>query len=300
MHFRFINSGLNNAFINMAVDEALMLLSNRPVVRFYGWKPSAISLGYSQNIEKINIEKCEKLGIDIVRRITGGKAVFHDKELTYSFICSENDNLLPKSIRDSYYVISKGILMALEKLGIKANIKKENIEKKETEVCLNNISWYEIIVNNKKIAGAAQKRKNGKILQHGPVLIDIDFEKMCSLFKTENMKKLIHESKNRITTLNKELNKNITFETLAEALKSGFEKNFNVDLIEDNLTEREKELAQKLMNEKYKTNEWNFKFFRQSKSYLDNKSKYLNLEQEMKRWDILSDKALINFEKSAI
>src|SRR3989338_10279291 len=134
MHFRFINSGFNNAFLNMAVDEALMLLSNKPVVRFYGWKPSAISLGYSQNIEKINIEKCEKLNINIVRRITGGKAVFHDKELTYSFICSEKDNLLPKSIRDSYFVISKGILMALKKLGINANIKKENIEKKQTEV----------------------------------------------------------------------------------------------------------------------------------------------------------------------
>ena len=272
MNYRLIDTGYNNAFYNMAVDEALLKLSKKPTLRFYAWKPAAISLGYFQSINDIDLEYCKKNNIPIVRRITGGKAVFHDKELTYSFIIDEKK--VPKSIINSYKFISKSILIAMDNLGINAKLKEENIKKFKTAICLNNPSWYEIIVNNKKIAAAAQTRKNKKLLQHGPILIDVNYKKLCSLFKSNN-KKLLEETKKRITSLNK-LNKKINYKArenrrfsvsrkspisvkLKKELKKGFEENFNIKFVEDKLTEKEKKLTNKLIKEKYKTKGWNYR-----------------------------------------
>jgi len=106
MQLRVIDTGYKNAFMNMAIDEAL-LTSKLPVLRFYRWKPAGLSLGYFQDINKIDVEQCKKLGIDVVRRLTGGDAVLHDKELTYSFIIGEESQkivpgawlyMLPKTI----------------------------------------------------------------------------------------------------------------------------------------------------------------------------------------------------------
>ncbi len=255
MKYRLIDTGYNNAFYNMAVDEALMKLSKVPVLRFYSWKPLAVSLGYFQNINDINLRYCKKNKIDIVRRITGGKAVFHDKELTYSLVIDENK--APKSVVDSYKFISKGILVALKNLGVDAKFKDKNIKKDKTAVCLNNPSWYEVVVNNKKIAAAAQTRRDKKLLQHGPILLDINFKKLCSVFNTNN-RNLIEETKKRISSLN-EFNKKISLNKLKKEIKIGFEENFNIKFIKSKLTREEKELANKLIKEKYKTKRWNAK-----------------------------------------
>ena len=168
MNWRLLNTSYNTAPMNMAIDEAL-LASKTPVLRFYRWKPSALSLGYFQSIKDIDIKACKKHNVDIVRRITGGKTVLHDNELTYSIIIDENK--MPKSIIDSYKIISKGILIALKNIGLKPEM-KEAINKKTTSaICFNEPSYYEIIVNNKKIVGSAQTRKQGKLLQHGSILI---------------------------------------------------------------------------------------------------------------------------------
>lgn len=254
MKWRLIDTGYNNAFYNMAIDEALMNLSKIPVLRFYTWKPSAVSLGYFQSIYDIDLGFCKKNKIDVVRRITGGKAVFHDKELTYSFIIDEIK--VPKSVVGSYKKISNSVLIALRNSGINAKFNDKNVKQTKTPVCLNNPSWYEIVVDNKKIAAAAQKRLNGQLLQHGPILIDADYNKLCSVFK--NNKNLINETNKRIISI-KKLNKQIKIENLKKELKKGFEDNFNVKFKEDELTEKEKILAKKLMEEKYKTKEWNYK-----------------------------------------
>ena len=255
MKWRLIDTGHNNAFYNMAVDEALMKLSKIPVLRFYTWKPAAVSLGYFQSIKDIDLVFCKKNKIDVVRRITGGKAVFHDKALTYSFVIDEGK--VPKSIIKSYKKISNSVLIALRNLGINAKFKDKNITKTKSPVCLNNPSWYEIVVENKKIAAAAQTRKKGSLLQHGPILIDIDYNRLCSVFKNSN-NKLINGPNKRIISI-KKLNKNIKTENLKKELKKGFEDNFKVKFKEDELTEKEKILVKKLMKEKYKTKEWNYK-----------------------------------------
>ncbi len=283
MRFRFINTGYNNAAMNMAIDEAL-LDSKLPVLRVYGWKPAAISIGYNQDIRKhINLDACKKLGIDIIRRPTGGKAVLHDMELTYSVIIDLNDKnydsnkIIPEnhkdSILESYKIISKGILHALQSLRISAVMKETKPEKTDTAICFNEPSWYEILArdssdnganknnnkeedNWKKIVGSAQRRINGKILQHGAILLDCDIEKMCKLFNTD-FESAVKATKERVTSLSQLTGRSIAFSELAAALKLGFEKNFNLELIDDNLTQEELAAADKLYKEKYNTDGWN-------------------------------------------
>lgn len=289
MEWRLIQDDYHDAYTNMAIDEVL-LQSNTPVLRFYRWRPPAISIGYFQKLEKeIDLEECRRRGIDYVRRITGGKAVLHDKELTYSFIVSQD--LMPKSITESYKVISRAILTALENLGLEAEMSEKVKRTQKSSFCFNDPFYYEIVVNGKKIVGSAQVRKNGKLLQHGSILIDFDIEKMCSLFKGGGK---ISQVQEKVTSLNneprtfkhgqkmnpaplskkKELNikrcgvntkkvrgelgKRIEFEDLALALKKGFEENFNVRLIPDELTRKEKILAQEIAAAKFSTREWNY------------------------------------------
>ena len=259
MQCRFIDTEFNDASTNMAIDEALALNCSIPILRIYQWKPAAISIGYNQNIQKeINIDYRKKNKIDIVRRLTGGKAIFHDKELTYSFILSENLNLLPKDIVGSYKIIAQALVITLKKIGLNAEIKKQK-EKIATPICFNSSNWYELTVNNKKISGSAQRRFDGKILQHGPIIIDFDYEKNSLLFNSDNEIDNINNLKKRITSLKNELNKNIDIKELKEAIKDGFKKNFNFNIIDDSLTKEELLLAEKLRKEKYETDEWNYR-----------------------------------------
>ena len=254
-NFRLINSGYNTAAMNMAVDEVL-LDSKLPVLRFYQWQPSAISIGYSQKLkEEINIDMCKKQGINFVRRLTGGKAVLHDKELTYSIILDEKT--MPKTILESYKFISKGLLLALQKIGVNAEMRNEIDKSDVSAICFSEPSYYEIVVNGKKIVGSAQVRKKGKILQHGSVLIDVDVEKLCLLFNYSD-KNVAGKVRKRVTSINNELGKKVFFEEVAEAMKEGFGKNFKAELLPDKLTEEEMASAKILAKEKYSSEEWNF------------------------------------------
>ena len=262
MQCRFIDTGFRNAFENMAIDESILTYCKIPTLRVYGWKPAAISIGYNQNAEKdINLDYCKKNNIEIVRRITGGKAVFHDKEVTYSFILPENNNLIPFEVNESYKIIANALIIALKKTGINAEIKKTP-EKIATPICFNSSNWYEILVNGRKISGSAQRRFNGKVLQHGPILIDFDYNKNNSIFNSNNDFNSINNLKNRVTSLKNELkncNNRMSYEKLKNAIKSGFKGNFDFDIVEDCLTNNEMDFAAKLKEEKYSTEEWNYK-----------------------------------------
>jgi len=245
-----------NAARQMAIDEAILTARiegfvKRNTLRFYTWKPPAISLGYFQSVEQeVNLEAIKKFGIDLVRRITGGGAVFHDKELTYSLIVSEKCGIIPKNIQKSYEVICGAIVNALKnEFGLNAEFKPIN----------------DILVNNKKISGSAQTRRDGVILQHGTILLDVDVKKMFSLLKVSNEKikdKLIKSVEERVTSLRREINKEVKIEEVREALIKGFENKLHVsfsNLKGENLTPKEEELAKKFYEEKYSRKEWNFK-----------------------------------------
>lgn len=246
---RLIDTGYKDAFTNMAIDEAILTMVSKGKVlatlRLFGWKPAAISIGYFQNMQKeVDLEKCNKLGIDAVRRITGGGAVFHDKEITYSISIPEKD--VPKDIMQSYDLICRAIIKGLKHLGIDAKYAPLN----------------DIAVNGKKISGNAQTRRNGVCLQHGTILIDVDVDKMFSLLKVPDEKikdKMIANVKERVTSVNKETGKNFDYNELAIALRKGFEEQFNVKFIESQLTEEEIELAEFIKNQKFATEKWNHK-----------------------------------------
>ena len=254
MKFRLLKTGFRDAAENMAIDEAVLEqiadAKSQPALRFYGWSPPAISIGYFQSLEEeVDLAACKKFGVDVVRRMTGGGAVFHEHEITYSIHIPENSKLTPAGILESYESICAGILNGLETLGIKAQF-----------VPLNDL----IVLQNgapKKVSGNAQTRKRGVILQHGTILLKVDVDKMFALLKVPDEKlkgKLIETVKQRVAGLSAAAGREITFDAALEALANGFKKAFpNVDFEAGELTADEKSLAQKLKKEKYKTADWN-------------------------------------------
>jgi lipoate-protein ligase A len=233
----------------MAIDRAILVANSLgnvpPTVRFYGWIPPAISLGYFQSVaEEIDISACKKLGVDYVRRITGGGAVFHDKELTYSIVIPEVHPSIPKNILQSYERICNALLQGLTQLGIQGTYAPIN----------------DILVDGKKISGNAQTRKANTVLQHGTILLDVDVDTMFSLLKVPNEKikdKLIRDIKQRVTSIEHIVGKKIRFEEVAEALKVGFEKEFHVELVSGILTNEEKILSVQFEKECFSTTQWN-------------------------------------------
>jgi len=243
MNWRLIGYKENSAFLNMAIDEAVSEAvgadESPPTIRFYGWKPRAVSIGYFQSLVKeVDLEKCKEHCVDVVRRRTGGGAVFHDTEITYSIIGKQE--LFPKDIIESYKEICGCIISGLESLGIIAEFKPIN----------------DIIVNGKKISGNAQTRRGGVLLQHGTLLCDVDVNKMFSLLKVPDEKikdKMIATVKERVTSIN--MLKEVRQDDVLAALKKGFTlgKEFRVS----DLTEKECGRAKELAETKYITNEWN-------------------------------------------
>ena len=177
------------AAMNMAIDEAIaeMLTFNEvsPTIRFYGWNPSAVSIGCFQNLQdEVDVGLCKELGIDIVRRRTGGGAVYHDKdgEITYSVICPEA--MVDRDINAAYRQICGLIVKGLKMVGITAEFRPIN----------------DITVNGKKISGSAQTRRSGIFTQHGTVLYSIDPEVMFSVLKVDR-EKAVSKGSSDITEL---------------------------------------------------------------------------------------------------
>jgi lipoate-protein ligase A len=239
------------AYNNMAIDWAVLKASSNedipPTVRFYSWKPSAISIGYFQSLkEEIDLKACKELEVDYVRRITGGGAVYHENELTYSIVIPENHPQIPKNIIESYGRICGAIIKGLGQLGIESKYAPIN----------------DIIVNGKKISGNAQTRKSKTVLQHGTVIMDVNADKMFSLLKVPNEKirdKLISDVKQRVTSIKNQLSKELSFDEVANGMKKGFETEFNVELINNDLTEKEIKDAEKFEKEYFSSREWNHK-----------------------------------------
>lgn len=239
LEIRVLETGYNPAALNMAIDEALMQnVKEVPVLRIYGWKPAAVSIGYFQSInEEIDLEKCNQLGIDIVRRLTGGGAVLHEYEVTYSFITRQ----YPQNILESYRWICDIIVLSINRLGFSASF----------------VPLNDIVVDGKKVSGNAQTRKKAVLLQHGTILLNIDIDKMFTILKipSEKLKdKVIKDAKERVTGLN-----SITFEDMATSLKTSFAEKCCSKLVTSSLSTEEINHAQWLVEHRYNNKKWNFK-----------------------------------------
>lgn len=226
--WRYIDSGSAAGLQNMYIDEGLLAEAAfsrfRPVLRFYTWNPPAVSLGRFQDAETaVNHEACRRLGIDIVRRITGGRAVLHAHELTYSIVARTDDSLFPNNVLGTYKVIAEGLVAGLRNMGLPAEIVSRSgrhaaMVKKNTKepACFSSPSWYEIVVHGKKIIGSAQRRIGGAFLQHGSILIGYDPSLEASVIPGCG-------SADSATSIQNELRKEVSLSEIKEAFISGFE-----------------------------------------------------------------------------
>ena len=249
--WRLIDMRIEDAPTQMAIDEAIAMARLKEgtpnTVRLYRWNPSAVSIGYFQSIEKeVNLTACEKYGVDVIRRITGGGAVYHDYdgEITYSLVAPEADPKMPADILESYKLICGAIVNGLARLGVDAEFKPVN----------------DIDAGGKKISGNAQTRRHGVILQHGTVLVDSDIRRMFQVLRVSDAKisdKLIQAVEDRVTNLRRYLGRQVNFDEARVALIKGFEDTFDVALEPGELTDAETRLVKQL-HEKYSSREWVF------------------------------------------
>ncbi|MFQ5585471.1 MAG: biotin/lipoate A/B protein ligase family protein [Thermodesulfobacteriota bacterium] len=234
---------------NMAVDEAILLSCEMGIapstIRFYEWRTPTISIGYLQSYTSFD-------GVEapVIRRISGGRAVIHDAELTYSIICRREDSLFSKGIHGSYEVISRAIINALKDLSIEATIvpsKKRSSEGVIRESCFSSPSRYEIIVDGKKVAGSAQRRFKRAFLQHGSIIFDVDREMIVGVFGESAL--------DSMTWLN--LFKKVGKDEFRTACIERIEEALGVRLYHGTLSEEEECLRDRLILEKYTSDRWN-------------------------------------------
>ncbi len=253
--WRLIPIETHNAFMNMAIDEAILksrmenLVPN--TIRLYQWCPSAVSIGRNQNLQDtVYVNNCRKLGIDIVRRNSGGGTVFHDQkgELTYS-VTAQMQNLEATNITEVYMSIYAAIADALRLLGIPADFNEGNQKN-----CPN------LTVSSRKISGSAQTVKRDIIQQHGTLLLDANLTLMFQLLRVkgvDNCSMATQIAQRKITSIKNELGHTVTPETVGHALMQGFKSIMKIHLTPAKLTTYERALSEELYSKKYTTSNWN-------------------------------------------
>lgn len=225
---------------NMAVDRALLTACGEgriaPTVRLYGWSVPTVSIGYSQNPDAdLDLVRCREMGVPIVRRPTGGRALLHHKELTYSIAAPIPHPNFPANLRGAYQVISQALIHFLVELGIgdaaiaEPGSRERKLRAARSPCCFSSINHCEITVGEKKLIGSAQRRTKKAFLQHGSVWLDCDRAFMNSLFRypSEEARKANLEILERVTsTLNEICGKEVGFERTAQAFAAGFKRSF--------------------------------------------------------------------------
>lgn len=264
MTWRFLDTGFLNGYWNMAVDEAMMLAHARgfapPTLRFFRWQPPCVSLGYFQSADDVDWEECARRGYHVVRRPTGGRAILHDNELTYSVVIADKEVAGGSSILASYSSLSQGLIWGLKALGIEAQLEDRKTQgRREGPAegssasganCFAAAARCDLVAGEKKIVGSAQVRREGVILQHGSVPLRLDAEAWQAVLPgTPNLGAVA-------TAVNQEASKDVEYSDLAQALRHGFEATFGVKLQSAELTVWERMKAQELVEIKYETPEW--------------------------------------------
>ncbi len=254
--WRLVKHDAHDAFFNMAVDEAILqarIEGKTPnTLRLYRWRPSAVSIGRFQNTQsEVNLEACGIRGIDVVRRVSGGGAVYHDSEneVTYSVIVKRED-LGTDDVAEAYRRICNGLVETAHYLGVDAEYNEGNVKQ-----CPN------ITVKERKISGSAQAHRKGVILQHGTLLLNADLETMFTLLRVPwagTCFDLVSIANRKITSVAEEVGGAVPVDLAYQAAAQGFEKALNMKLVEMELSEYESDLTKRLKKEKFSTREWNF------------------------------------------
>jgi lipoate-protein ligase A len=250
----------------MSVDEAILEAAREervpPTLRLYAWEPACISLGYAQEISDVDLDKLDARGWEIVRRPTGGRAILHTEELTYSVTGPEKDPRLGGDILSSYQRLSMAILTALESLELAVQAQPKELVQKGpmTEpVCFEIPSNYEITINGKKLVGSAQARKKGGVLQHGTLPLYGDLTRITDVLVFEDQEHRAFAAERllqRASTVESALGHPVTWGQAAEAFETGFSRTLNLTFEAGELTPEEVDRAKELEEIKYRNLEW--------------------------------------------
>lgn len=251
--------------MNMAIDEAIAEQVKAGAVpatlRFYAWEPACLSLGYAQSAAEVDFERLRAKGWQAVRRLTGGRAILHTDEVTYSVAVPEDDPRVAGGVLESYRRLSEGLLTGLRLLGVdvQADRKVSESQNLKGPVCFEVPSDYEITFQGRKLLGSAQTRRGGVVLQHGALPLYGDLSRICDalIFEGETARERARARVlARAITLQEALGQRIELEEVIKALAEGFARALNLQLEVSQVTEREWAIAERLRAEKYATEEW--------------------------------------------
>lgn len=251
---------------NMAVDEAILNAARQgnvpPTLRLYAWNPACLSLGYAQPISDVDEKRLEEFGWDMVRRPTGGRAILHTDELTYSVCGPEHEPVLSGDILSSYKRLSAAILAALEHIGVGVQAlpqEKNPVSKTPEPVCFEIPSNYEITADGKKLVGSAQARRQGGVLQHGTLPLYGDLARIVQVLRFPNPVSRAQAAErllDRATTIQTALGRLVDWQLAADSFIRAFSETLKLELLPGSLTESEQLLAHQLLEEKYANPSW--------------------------------------------
>ena len=277
---------------NMAVDEAVFREVQRtggpPTLRFYGWNAPAVSIGYFQDAAaEINLTACRERGVTLVRRPTGGRAVYHDDDLTYAVMAPESNPLFPPDIAGTYAAIGRCLVRGLEKLGLAAVLASGEREDQDpgggrhreagtggargklmpAPACFSVPSRHELLVAGRKICGSAQMRSRGAFLQQGSLLMGFDPENTAAVlrFRGENPVQQLESLRRRATSVHEHLPHSVTRADVCRSLLAAFQEVWQVAFAVGGLRPEEERLSLYLMETKYGRDDWNLEGHRQQK-----------------------------------
>ena len=270
--WRFLNTRFENAFFNMAADEAVLESvrdgASPPVFRAFGWRPPGLSFGYAQRVEReVDLDRCRAAGVTVVRRPTGGRAVLHWNELTYSVLCRGNDPAAGGGVMEAYRRISACLVAGLRLFGVEADLVRSDppsirpAGEPITSPCFSSAARHEVVIGGRKLIGSAQRRMGDMLLQHGSLITGPEHKRIVDLLRmpSEDLKsQFVRELDEGTTSLEEEMGRPVAFDDLAACLRRGFEETMGVPFVEQPLTAREQGRIEILVKEKYGTDAWNF------------------------------------------
>jgi lipoyl(octanoyl) transferase len=260
--YRFLNTGIQDATVNMAIDEAILTHYLRgevpPTLRVFRWSQPSISLGRFQSIEReIDEEACERQGVALVRRPTGGRAVYHQDEFTYSIVIGKNDGV-PSGVVAAYAYLSQGLMAALSLLGVQAEISDERVKKHPSAACFASATRADLTSGGFKLIGSAQVWKEHALLQQGSLPMDDQASTFFHLLRypdaaaREEALQLYQEKTTPLHTFIPQ----VSWEDVAQAFRQGFSNFLHRAITIEDLSTSEWELTQQLVQEKYSKLNW--------------------------------------------
>ncbi|HWP49907.1 MAG TPA: biotin/lipoate A/B protein ligase family protein [Candidatus Limnocylindrales bacterium] len=263
-----LDSGDIDGYLHMAIDEAILWSCQEgqapPTLRFYTWDHPTLSVGYSQKVSKeFDITTCQKLKYPVVRRITGGRAVLHDQEVTYSVVISQVDPLFSRGVLQAYRNLATGLLRGCRILGINAQMtpkpREKPLQSHRSPVCFSSASWYEILVEGKKLIGSAQKRFQNALLQQGSILMGFNPQRWVDILRVKSTT-LLEQLVCHTTSIKDHIPEGVSRERVISAMIRGFEQVHGITFQETGLTVLEWERAHYLYRTKYSQDTWNYRF----------------------------------------